>query len=114
MRKLMDEKATLEEGVPASSTELTADYPGPQRELDLHEQTQEEATFSLRRFIENAVHQRVRTLRVITGKGLHSRDARPVLLELVARELAGYKKSGQVLHFRKEKTGGSYIVYLVS
>lgn len=93
---------------------LVKGYPGPQRELDLHGQTGSEAMFELKNFIDRAIEQKVRTVRVITGKGLHSENMRSVLPELTERKLGELRRTGQVLAFRREKTGGSFVVYLVA
>jgi DNA-nicking Smr family endonuclease len=70
--------------------------------------------FELRNFIERSVNQRIRTVRVITGKGLHSQHMKSVLPELTEKKLGELRRTGKVLTFRREKTGGSYLVYLVS
>ncbi|MFH7319696.1 Smr/MutS family protein [Desulfurivibrio sp. D14AmB] len=53
-------------------------YPPPQEELDLHGLTAEEAEKAIRRFVVRCREIRLTTLRIITGKGLHS-PGQPVL-----------------------------------
>ncbi|MBN2306482.1 Smr/MutS family protein [Candidatus Peregrinibacteria bacterium] len=90
------------------------DFPGPQREIDLHGFTGSEAMFELSNFLDRAINQRVRTVRVITGKGLHSQHMKSVLPELTERKLGEFRRAGTVLAFRREKNGGAFLVYLVS
>lgn len=90
------------------------DYPGPQRELDLHGHTGSEAMLELTNFLNRSIDQRVRTVRVVTGKGLHSKHMKSVLPELTERKLGEFRRAGKILAFRREKTGGSYLVYLIS
>ena len=111
---LLEEKVADDDDSEPPVGELVKDYPGPQRELDLHGHTGSEAMFELRNFIERSVNQRIRTVRVITGKGLHSQHMKSVLPELTEKKLAELRRAGNVLTFRREKTGGSYLVYLVS
>ena len=90
------------------------DYPTPQRTLDLHGQTGSEAMFELENFINRAIEQKVRTVRVITGKGLHSKHMRSVIPELTEKKLAELRKAKKILAFRRDKTGGAFVVYLIS
>lgn len=94
--------------------EVVKDYPMPQREIDLHGHTSTEAMFELENFLKQCIHHRVRTVRVITGKGIHSKHMHSVLPEKTEQMLAQYRRAGKVMTFRKEKTGGSYLVYLIS
>jgi len=112
--RILEEKAATDEGRPISAGELVKDYPNPQREIDLHGYTGEEAMFELENFLKRCIGQRVRTVRVITGKGLHSKHMKSVLPELTERKLGQLRRAGKVLAFRREKTGGAYVVYLVS
>lgn len=89
-------------------------YPKVQRELDLHGMTGSEAMFELQNFIDRSIHQRVLTVRVITGKGLHSKHFVSVLPEKTEKKLAEMKRSGKVLAFRRERDGGAFTIYLIS
>ncbi len=108
------ERKALEESKPKNAGELARDYPGPQREIDLHGHYGAEAMRELEHFITRSIAEHVRTVRVITGKGLHSKHMKSVLPELTERKLSQLKDTDKVLDFRKEKTGGSYVVYLIS
>lgn len=94
--------------------ETVKDYPNSQREIDLHGHTGQEAMFELTHFIEQAIQHRVRTVRVVTGKGLHSKHMKSVLPELTERKLGEFRRARKVLTFRREKAGGAYVVYLIS
>jgi DNA-nicking Smr family endonuclease len=102
----LDEKAAGEFISEESIGEIVKDYPRPQKEIDLHQMTGSEGQVNINNFIQTAKKQNLRTVRVITGKGSG------VILETAERLLGALKKDGEILAFRKEKTGGSFIVYL--
>jgi len=114
MQKLIKEREAATEAPPLSVGELVKGYPGPQDELDLHGKTGPEAMTALKYFVENSRHRRLRTLRVVTGKGLHSPHMKSVLPELTEQKLAEMRRQKLLLAFRKEKGGGSFLLYLVS
>jgi len=93
---------------------LIKDYPKVQRKLDLHGMTSAEAMFQIDNFINGCIAHRVLTVRVITGKGLHSKHFKSVLPELTEKKLAELKRNKKVLSFKKEKDGGAFNVYLIS
>lgn len=93
---------------------LVKGYPVPQRELDLHGKVISEAMIELENFINLSIFHRIRTVRVITGKGLHSKHMISVLPEVTEKKLSEMRKAGKLLTFRREKTGGSFAVYLIS
>jgi DNA-nicking Smr family endonuclease len=113
IRRAMREKKSGEPKRPTPLSEKLKNYPKPEKELDLHNKTANEAKREIRWFLENAKHNRIRTVRIITGKGLHSQDFKSVLPEITEQKLAELKREGLILSFKKEKTGGSYVVYLV-
>ncbi len=90
-------------------------YPSPETELDLHGCTGPEAEKATRNFIGAARHRGLLTLRVITGKGLHSQGP-AVLPDVVEQLLRELKEEGEVFTFRWEKKekqkSGAVIVYL--
>lgn len=90
-------------------------YPPPQAECDCHGLTAAEAETALHRFLARADRTALRTVRIITGKGLHSPGG-PVLRDLVESELRLLKKKGAIVAFRWEKKekerSGSVLVYL--
>lgn len=96
--------------------ELLRNYPRPQEELDLHGLTAEEAAKSLRRFVDRCREIDLLTLRVITGKGLHS-EGEPVLPALARKVLAELEAEQRVLAWCRERrrrggNTGSLLVYL--
>lgn len=90
-------------------------HPPPQEELDLHGLTAVEAEKAIHRFIAGCRKLRLATLRIITGKGLHS-PGPPVLPPVAEATLATLQEQKQVAAFRWEKKrqgrGGAVIVYL--
>lgn len=90
-------------------------YPPVQEELDLHGLKAEEAEKALRRFVGRCLSLRLATLRVITGKGLHS-PGLPVLPPVAEAALQVLKQEKKVLAYRWEKKrsgrSGALIVYL--
>jgi len=102
----LEEKATGEFVEEESTGEAVKDYPSAQRELDLHNRTGSEVQLDIRNFIHSSSQQNLKTVRVITGKGTG------VVLKVTEQLLSSLKKDRQILAFKKEKTGGSFIVYL--
>ncbi|MBU0482672.1 MAG: Smr/MutS family protein [Proteobacteria bacterium] len=98
-----------------SRREKIAVYPPPQEELDLHGMTSEAAERRVRTFLGGAAIEKIKTVRIITGKGLHSNGPAvlPDVTEMVLEEL---KSSGTVFHYQWEKKvkykSGAVIVYL--
>lgn len=93
---------------------LVKGFPDPQRELDLHGLSVPEALFEVSRFISQATTHRIRTVRIITGRGLHSKNMVSVLPEEIEKKLASLKREHKILAFKRERTGGSFAVYLIS
>jgi len=95
--------------------ERLKNYPPPQAECDCHGLTAAEAEAALGRFLAQAERTALCTVRIITGKGLHSPSG-PVLRDMVELELRLLKKMGAILAFRWEKKekerSGSVVVYL--
>lgn len=88
------------------ANQITNDYPAPQREIDLHQKTASEARNEINDFIYSSVRQNLLTVRIITGKGTGK------LIGETERLLSELRKDGKILRFQKEKTGGSFLVYL--
>ena len=90
-------------------------YPGPETELDLHGFTGPEAERRTPGFIAAARQKGLQTIRIITGKGLHS-DGPEVLPDVVEQVLLDLKREGGIFAFRWEKKekqrSGAVIVYL--
>jgi DNA-nicking Smr family endonuclease len=96
-------------------TDHLREYPPPQEELDLHRRTGPEAQRGIESFIQTARGRGLLTLRIITGRGLHSNG--PAVLPGVAEsKLLELKERGLVLAYRWEKEkkdrSGAIIVYL--
>ncbi|MBN2087934.1 Smr/MutS family protein [Candidatus Peregrinibacteria bacterium] len=102
----LEEKNAGEFNEEESINETIKDYPSPQREIDLHQKTSAEAISEIGSFIHSANKQNLLTVRIITGKGTG------ILLNETEKYLSSLKRDGQILRFQKEKTGGSFIVYI--
>ena len=114
------EKALLEKPEFAPEDERTIrekidSYPAPESEIDLHGCTGSQAVARVEAFLRFAGGRRLSTLRIIVGKGLHSRGG-AVLPDLVENFLARWKKAGLLFSFRwenrRKRRSGSIIVYL--
>lgn len=90
-------------------------YPPPQDELDLHGLTGPEAERKTVDFLKTANTLKLRTIRIITGKGLHS-DGPAVLPDVVEAKLQDLKTSDVIFAYqwdKKEKhKSGAVLVYL--
>ncbi len=90
-------------------------YPPPQKTLDLHGKTKKEAENAVLWFVEKGKYHRLKTLRIITGKGKHSSQNHSVVAETTRDVLQKLKKEGTILSFRPEtKKGksGAFIIFL--
>jgi DNA-nicking Smr family endonuclease len=103
------------QGAGPGSAQRRLEYPAPQEELDLHRRTGFEAQHRIESFVQTARGKGLLTLRIITGKGLHS-DGPAVLPEVTESKLLELRERGLVLAFRWEKEkkerSGAIIVYL--
>ncbi len=116
LEKALEEKNTCSYHSKKSTIQDTLkDYPMPQDEIDLHGCTKHEAQEKISCFIKYAVNKKLKTIRIISGKGLHSEKA-PVLPDIAEEEIVELKKRKIVLTFKWEKqlkrTSGSLLVYL--
>lgn len=91
-------------------------YPPPQETLDLHGATGQEAETLVHHCLRRARQGGVRTVRIITGKGLHSPGGKAVLPDVVEQLLRLKKQKGELVEFRWEKRqkakSGAVLVYL--
>lgn len=87
-------------------------YPKVQRTLDLHGYNANEAKKEIRQFLINAQGAKLKTAEIITGRGWHSPEFKAVLPKMTEELLAELKQERVVYRFKKEKSGGSFIVYL--
>lgn len=87
-------------GMPRHPTrkEKLAAYPPPEEELNLHGCTGDEAARKTRAFITGVAVLRLRTVLIITGKGLHS-PGPPVLPLVVEGCLEELKLTGVIFHY---------------
>jgi DNA-nicking Smr family endonuclease len=76
-----------------------------QAELDLHGMTREEARAAVERFVIGAVTSGLRCVRIVHGRGLHSRDQGPVLKEKVRAWLSRGRIGRSVLAFTSAQSG---------
>ncbi len=86
-----------------------------QAHLDLHGHTREEAKQELNRFIEEAHRRGHRSVLVVHGRGLHSKDQIPVLKESLRIWLSSGRISRHVLAFTSAQRhdGGLGAVYVL-
>lgn len=94
--------------------QLASGRPPTDREADLHGMSREEAFVALERCMQQALTGHDRVLCLVHGRGLHSRDGRPVLKEVVYRWLAEGPFAGHVLAVipKPGTRGGSCLVLL--
>ncbi len=100
---------------PVTLQERLRHYPPPGEELDLHGTTGAEAAARVIGFLNSAAGLKHRTVRIITGKGLHS-EGPAVLPPVVEATLAELKRTGRILHYAWDKKirerSGAVLVYL--
>jgi DNA-nicking Smr family endonuclease len=113
---LREKKIVSKETTSLTVSERIKTYPAPQLELDLHGATASEAEKRTEAFIENARRKKIRTVRIIVGKGLHS-EGKVVLPDVVEKKIIRLKRKNWLLGFEWEKKdkrkSGALIVYLV-
>jgi DNA-nicking Smr family endonuclease len=113
---LQEKKVVSNQSTPLTVSERIKTYPAPQAELDLHGNTAPEAEKRTETFIENARRKKIRTVRIIVGKGLHSEE-KAVLPDVVEKKIIRLKRKNWLLGFEWEKKdkrkSGALIVYLV-
>ena len=68
----------------------------PERTLDLHGFSIEEAGRAVDEFVDNAAIEGIRKVLIIHGKGKHSNDGRGVLSEVVRSRLQSHPKAGEI------------------
>jgi DNA-nicking Smr family endonuclease len=115
MRVVLREKGGLPKTPPSHREKLSA-YPPPQAELDLHGFTGAEAERKTSEFIRRTATLHLRTVRIITGKGLHS-EGPAVLPDLVEARLRELLADQQIFAFAWDKKAkhrsGALLVYLL-
>lgn len=94
------------------------DYPKyPQDEpLDLHTFTVKEALMRADAYIRASKGNGLRTIQIITGKGLHSENGKAKIRDAIRDRVIELKRQNIVHSFkwdqRREKSSGAIIVYL--
>ncbi len=116
MQDILDEKGDLtRRKKPLSASQRIKSYPAVQEQIDLHGCTAIQAESRTEAFIRHSSRRGLMTLRIIVGKGLHSKGA-AVLPDAVHDRLVGLKAQGVVLAFEwerhKKQKSGSIIVYI--
>ncbi|RJX31153.1 MAG: hypothetical protein C4531_08130 [Desulfurivibrio sp.] len=90
-------------------------YPPPQQYLDLHGLTGQEAERKVTSFLLTARQKGLRTVAVITGKGLHS-EGLPVLRDLLESMAKAMRADGEIRNYVWEngqlEKSGVVILYL--
>ncbi len=114
---LQEKEGTSAPGRVVAIRERIRRYPGPEAEIDLHGCTARQAQLKVESFVLASRKQGLHTVRIITGKGLHS-PGEAVLPPLVEERLRELKRERMVLACRWEgksrRSSGSVIVYLES
>jgi DNA-nicking Smr family endonuclease len=89
--------------------------PPPQEHIDLHGCTAAEAEIRTENFLTRALRNHLKTVMVITGKGIHSKEG-PVLKDVIETRLKIMKDDGSILTYLWEKKdrekSGALLVYL--
>jgi DNA-nicking Smr family endonuclease len=113
MKEVIKEK---EAGLPKEKKGGPKHPDAPADSLDLHEHTSEEAKRRIGFFIQNSHHNRLKTVEIITGKGIHSSGGKPILRDIAEEKINDLIKQKLVKSFKwdngKKERSGSMIVYL--
>jgi len=115
--RILAEKEGVHRPPGVVGTEWPADdFPAPSAELDLHGCNATEAVQRLGTFVRQVQAAQPRTVRIVVGKGLHSRE-KAVLPDVVEREAARLRRQGVVQTFRweqrRKRKSGSLLICLL-
>lgn len=114
-RLLKEKKAGMEASCGISLAERIRRYPEPQKVLDLHGFSGIQARLKTEFFIEKALQDGLFTIRIITGRGLHS-EGPAVLPDIVDQKIREMEEMGTVLFWKweneRKEPEGSVRVYL--
>lgn len=109
---------TEKEELPTPAQSLQAairNSPPPQERIDLHGCTAVEAEARTKNFLARAQRNHLKTVLVVTGKGLHSPEG-SVLKDVIEARLKMMKNEGAILAYLWEKKdrgkSGALLVYL--
>jgi len=98
-----------------TTREIVKTRPAPQMQIDLHGCNRKEAEQKADSFIYSARYKGLKTVRIIVGKGIHSRGE-AVLPDVIEKNIIALKKKQVVLSYcwekRKKRKSGAVIVYL--
>lgn len=118
LKAVLQDKKAVDEDRRHSHHERLKLYPDPEIELDLHGLTAAEAETRIESFLKNAKARGIRTVRIITGKGLHSPQGRAILPEVATGVIRRLKEEKIASGFRWEgkqkENSGSMRVYLAA
>lgn len=116
IEKVLKEKQAEIKKHALSLKELRKTRPHPQKQLDLHGCDRKQAERKTASFIYSAVYKKLKTVRIIVGKGLHSPTG-AVLPDTIEKKIIALRKERLVLTYfwekRKKRKSGAMIVYLV-
>ncbi|MDA3832370.1 MAG: Smr/MutS family protein [Spirochaetales bacterium] len=111
-RHLQEKKALAE----AKKPKGIKGYPPVQDVLDLHGDTALASEQKAMLFVQTSIGRGLQTVRIITGKGLHSPGGVAVLPDVVEAQLTVLKHDGVIFNFVWDKQlkakSGSILVYL--
>ncbi|MFH1021446.1 MAG: Smr/MutS family protein [Pseudomonadota bacterium] len=109
---------TEKEELPSPAQSLQAairNSPPPQERIDLHGCTASEAEIRTENFLARARGNHLKTVLIVTGKGLHSPEG-PVLKDVIENRIKIMKNDGSILAWLWEKKdrekSGAILVYL--
>lgn len=112
------EMLTEKEELPTPAQSLQAairNSPPPQERIDLHGCTAAEAEAKTKNFLSRAFRNHLKTVLIITGKGIHSPEG-SVLKDVIEARLKMMKNDGSILAYLWEKKAreksGALLVYL--
>lgn len=111
LSRMIREKDT-EPVLPGRQRKTNLESMKPQDQLDLHGITAEEAKLLVERFLEDSVHNQLRKVAIIHGRGLHSPDGKAVLRHVVIETL---KVSPYVLEYKNPPLpeGGTGVTWVL-
>ncbi len=84
----------------------------PEAELDLHGETSDIAALKVSEFLNNSRNRGLKKVSIITGKGLHSENGKPVLKDIVLEEIRCSNIVREAYH-PKAINGGSGVIWII-
>jgi len=77
----------------------------PQAQIDLHLTTTEEAIRMIEEFIHKCVREKLERVLIITGKGIHSKNGKPILKPAIEKQLRNMEDVQSVSSARRDRGG---------